>query len=75
MKKLRWLTFVFTLFACSGGDDNNNSEDYWSGTYTIAGDQETWNLVADYEGGGSGYVEYSGSLLPIFMDQWNLMAI
>ncbi len=43
MKKLLLLTFVFTLFACSGGDDDNSNnqvsinEDLvgvWSGTIT-----------------------------------------
>jgi len=27
MKKLLLLTFSFTLFACSGGDDDNSNDD------------------------------------------------
>ena len=47
MKKLLLLTFIFTLFACSGGDDDNdnttNSEfqGEWSGTFS-GDDNGTW---------------------------------
>ena len=48
MKKLLLLTFVFTLFACSGGDDdnsnsnnnsNNNSNDPIIGTWVLVNEE------------------------------------
>ena len=53
MKKLLLLTFVFTLFACSGGDDDNSNNQVsinddlvgvWSGTIT---DSEGTGSTAD----------------------------
>jgi len=53
MKKLLLLTFVFTLFACNGGDDDNSNNQVsinddlvgvWSGTIT---DSEGTGSTAD----------------------------
>ena len=59
MKKLLLLTFVFTLFACSGGDDDNdnttNSEfqGELSGTFSVD-DNGTWTAGINSNGDVSG---------------------
>lgn len=63
MKKLLLLTFVFTLFACSGEDDDNtNSEDdntnsefegIWSGQFS-GGDNGRWTAYIESNGTVSG---------------------
>lgn len=55
MKKLLLLTLAFTLFACSGGDDLNNSatnsvfQGEWSGTFS-GDDNGTWTGTVDENG-------------------------
>ena len=55
MKKLLLLTLAFTLFACSGGDDDNNSttnsvfQGEWSGTFS-GDDNGTWTGTVDENG-------------------------
>ena len=55
MKKLLLLTLAFTLFACSEGDDLNNSatnsvfQGEWSGTFS-GDDNGTWTGTVDKNG-------------------------
>ena len=71
MKKLFLITFIFTLFACSGGDDNNNTtnsefQGEWSGTFS-GDDNGTWTASINSKGDVSG-TSYS----TIFNDNYSL---
>ena len=52
MKKLLFLTFVFTLFACSGGDNDNSSSDNSSNNNPNDPIIGTWVLVNEEIVGG-----------------------
>ena len=52
MKKLLLLTFVFTLFACSGGDDDNSNSDNNSNNNPNDPIIGTWVLVNEEIVGG-----------------------
>jgi hypothetical protein len=56
MKKLLLLTFVFTLFACSSGDDDNTNSEFegqWSGVF-FGDDNGRWTAYIGSNGAVSG---------------------